>query len=97
MSRSTPDGELLEWRLTSAFAEPSGLVPFLIDWGRTVHPSHRGLPQAELVSFTGSAPEPAEVAWQLDAVGAELAVVTGEAGLGVVLGTPRGVVRLEEL
>ena len=61
MSRSTPEGELLEWRLTSAFAEPSGLVPFLIDWGRTVHPSSRGLPQAELVSFAGFAPEPADL------------------------------------
>ncbi|WP_328329990.1 VOC family protein [Kribbella sp. NBC_00382] len=97
MSRSTPEGDLLEWRLTSAFTEPTGLVPFLIDWGRTVHPSSRGLPQAELVSFMGFAPQPGEVAWMLDAVGAELALAAGEAGLSVVLGTPRGVVRLEEL
>jgi hypothetical protein len=97
MSRSTPDGELLEWRLTPAFAESSGLVPFLIDWGRTVHPSSRALPEAELVSFVGSAPEPGEVVRMLDAVGAELSVAIGEAGLSVVLGTPRGVVRLEEL
>jgi hypothetical protein len=97
MSRSTPEGELLEWRLTAGFAEPTGVVPFLIDWGQTPHPSTRGLPEAELVSFVGFAPEPDEVAWKLAAVGAEVSVATGEAGLSVVLGTPRGVVRLEEL
>ncbi|GAB2716710.1 hypothetical protein GCM10027072_06510 [Streptomyces bullii] len=34
MSRRRPDGTLLEWRLTDGgTAHPSGLVPFLIDWG----------------------------------------------------------------
>lgn len=42
MSRRTPTGELLEWRL--ALPSPllfDGCLPFLIDWGRTAHPALR--------------------------------------------------------
>lgn len=40
MSRRRPDGVMLEWTLTRA-PDPfgDGLVPFLIDWGETPHPS----------------------------------------------------------
>ncbi|WP_327085082.1 VOC family protein [Nonomuraea sp. NBC_01738] len=37
MSRRTPSGDLLEWRLAFA-AEPDPVIPFLIDWGTTPHP-----------------------------------------------------------
>jgi len=52
MSRATPDGEGLHWRLTGL--DPTageGLVPFLIDWGSTPHPASRGLPVVRLRSF----------------------------------------------
>lgn len=43
MSRATPTGDRLEWRLT--FPDPTfdGAVPFLIDWGTTPQP-HRTAP-----------------------------------------------------
>lgn len=57
MSRRKPDGTLLEWRLTDGDdAHPSGLVPFLIDWSATVHPTASGLPTTPLLSLTASAP-----------------------------------------
>ena len=40
MSRRSPTGELLEWKLTiqtKGFGD--GIVPFVIDWGRTPHPA----------------------------------------------------------
>src|SRR5690606_40945488 len=38
MSRQAPDGEVMTWRLTMP---KSTLVPFLIEWGETPHPSDR--------------------------------------------------------
>ena len=41
MSRQRPDGVLLEWELTltSLPIPEGGVLPFFIDWGRTVHPT----------------------------------------------------------
>ncbi len=41
MTRRRPDGVVLEWSVTfTSLAESEGgVLPFLIDWGRTVHPS----------------------------------------------------------
>ncbi|RKS04887.1 glyoxalase-like protein [Nocardiopsis sp. Huas11] len=89
MSRRTPEGELLEWRLTRP-AE-GGVVPFLIDWGDTVPPGRRGLPQVRLVSFTAAHDEPARVERALGAVGADLPVErAGAPGLTAVLEGPGG-------
>lgn len=83
MSRLTPDGSVLAWRLTRRYPLPhDGLVPFLIDWGTTVHPTTSGLPEVELVSFHAEHPDAAAVGRDLAAVGARLEVRTGpKAGL----------------
>jgi hypothetical protein len=48
MSRRTDAGDVLQWRLTPPQIELNdGLVPFLIDWGSTPHPTSRGLPQTD--------------------------------------------------
>jgi hypothetical protein len=79
MSRRTPDGELLEWQLTAVrFDYGDGLVPFLIDWGATPHPTRRGLPEAPLLEFTGRHPDPSSVRPGLTAVGADLRLDLGE-------------------
>lgn len=52
LSRSTPEGELLQWRLTQQREVPARLdVPFLIDWGATRHPGETVAPALELVEF----------------------------------------------
>ena len=51
LSRRTPDGELLQWRLTQAPAPVNYGLPFLIDWGATEQPGLGDLPTVELVSF----------------------------------------------
>jgi catechol 2,3-dioxygenase-like lactoylglutathione lyase family enzyme len=79
MSRRTPDGALLAWRLTPArFDLGDGLVPFLIDWGTTPHPTTRGLPLTPLLEFSARHPDPTPVVEALAALGAELDVTTGE-------------------
>jgi hypothetical protein len=96
MSRSTPDGEVLHWRLTPP--NPTighGLVPFLIDWGGTLPPPSRGLPVIPLASFEASHPAPDSVRAALAALGADLAVRAGNrAGLTVVLNGRHGAVVL---
>ncbi len=54
MSRQSDEG-LLTWRLTMP---RDTLIPFLIEWGETPHPSARDLPLLTLESFAGEHPDP---------------------------------------
>jgi hypothetical protein len=91
MSRRRPDGTLLQWRLTDGDTQhPSGLVPFLIDWGASVHPTASGLPVTPLLELSASAPAPDEIRPLLSAVDVELALSEGALGLTFTLDTPRG-------
>lgn len=96
MSRRRQDGVLLEWQLTlSGPDSESGLVPFLIDWGDSPHPSEDSVHGVELVSLTGVHPSPDRVAVKLAALGQDLAVTEGSApGLRAVLRSPGGEVIL---
>jgi len=80
MSRRTAEGELLQWRLTMPrFDDGGGLVPFLIDWGSSSHPTSRALPRAELRELRGRHPDPASVRPALTALGVDLRLDMGEA------------------
>jgi glyoxalase-like protein len=79
MSRRTGDGQLLEWRLTPPRLDPGDeLVPFLIEWGETPHPTSRPLPETRLVDFQARHPEPDSIRPALDALGVDLPVGLGE-------------------
>ncbi|MCP4004818.1 MAG: VOC family protein [bacterium] len=96
LSRRTPEGALLEWRLTirSEFAG-DGLVPFLIDWGTTPHPASAAASGCKLVGLRAEHPEPAQVLADLEALGASLPVQrAARAVLVVELETPAGRVQL---
>jgi hypothetical protein len=91
MSRMTPAGELLSWRLTSAEPAPyDGVVPFLIDWGSSRHPAESGLPSVELVDFGATHPRADEVNAVLEALDVGLTVVVGEPGLQATVAGPGG-------
>jgi hypothetical protein len=96
MSRATPDGERLHWRLTWTFLDGGvALVPFLIDWGDTAPPPTRGLPEVELVGFEATHPRPDQVREALAALDAELPVRAGNrAALTAVLAGRHGPVVL---
>jgi hypothetical protein len=80
MSRRTADGSLLTWRLTLSAADPAGgLVPFLIDWGSTAHPTAAGLPTLPLLSFGAEHPDPAQIRARLAALDLDLPVRPGPA------------------
>jgi len=91
MSRRRPDGTLLEWRLTDGETQhPSGLVPFLIDWGASVHPTATGLPVVPLLHLSASAPAPEEIRPLLSALDVELPLSSGPLALTFTVDTPRG-------
>ncbi|MCD0443242.1 VOC family protein [Glycomyces sp. A-F 0318] len=77
MSRRTPEGDHIEWRLTlDRERGHSGPVPFLIDWGRTPHPS-AGLPLVPLVGLEAVHPEPDLVEGPIAALDVKLPVKAG--------------------
>ncbi|HKF74523.1 MAG TPA: VOC family protein [Candidatus Dormibacteraeota bacterium] len=96
MTRMRPDGVLLRWRLTAdPPASPGFLVPFLIDWLGSPHPSESAPHGVRLVRLSAEHPDPAAVQPALDALGAGLTVVTGpEPALVALLDTPSGQVEL---
>ena len=66
LSRRTPDGTLLEWRLTRGESRRLD-VPFLIDWGATPQPGLSDIPSIELVSLVRTEADPAPLRAVLDA------------------------------
>lgn len=69
MSRRRPDGELLAWRLAFPPDDLGGVVPFLIDWGDTAHPSTTLPTGSALDELVLTHPDPDRVRRILDAVG----------------------------
>src|SRR5699024_8377689 len=56
LSRRTPGGELLQWRLTRGEGrDPDPSVPFLIDWGTAAQPGLGSIPTLELLSWLSHA------------------------------------------
>jgi hypothetical protein len=96
MQRERPDGVVLQWVLaTRRNAGGDGLVPFLIDWKDSPHPSASTPQGCTLVSLRGEHPDPASVRRDLAAVDAELEVTQAPAvGLVATIATPKGTVEL---
>lgn len=96
MSRTRPDGVVLTWTMTYPCPEGlEALLPVLIDWGATEHPSTslRHLEPLTLERFELHTHEHATVSGWFDALGLsrDVAVVPGETPqYGVVVAGPRG-------
>lgn len=96
MSRMRPDGVNLAWTLTLRDeAAADGLVPFLIDWGETPHPSATAARGCRLVTLRAEHPRPDSVVPLLEAIGEPLDVREGpHARLIAEVACPRGRVEL---
>lgn len=96
MSRTTPDGLELHWRL--AFVEGhdlGGVVPTVIDWLDTPHPSSRLAAQGEVEDLVVEHPEQAEVRRVLDVLELDVpAVVAARPGIVARLRTDDGTIEL---
>ena len=76
LSRALPEGGQLAWQLSLAPAIADGLVPFLIDWGRSEHPGGASA-VCSLEVFRAEHPEPDAVRAKLAALGVALEVGPG--------------------
>lgn len=99
MSRDEPGGESLRWHLSirrDAFGD--GLVPFVIDWDATPHPSERtssGTDRVRLTALRAGHPDPSAIRRALDALGVELEVIPSDSSwLEAFLDGPVGSLRL---
>jgi hypothetical protein len=94
--RARPDGVALHWRLTSPRAMlEAGVVPFLIDWGTSPHPSATAAPGLTLVALAIEHPEPEKLRRVLAPFAIDLPVHRAAVpALVATLDSPRGRVEL---
>lgn len=97
MSRRQPTGEPLTWQVTRLVGGLDGILPFVIDWGQTPHPTE-SLPLVELVTLHVFHPDLPAVASGLKALrlrtGAPVRLESGPARLVATLNTAEGRVEL---
>jgi len=94
-SRARPDGAIMHWRMTPPATRGDGLVPFVIDWGDTEHPSRTAPGGVSLLSLRAEHPRPEEIPKILEALELSLNLIEGlTPALIATLETPRGTVEL---
>jgi hypothetical protein len=95
-SRRRSDGSSLTWRLAGfENSRLDGLVPFLIDWGRSPHPAGTAPAGCALLELRAEHPEAARIQGVLGALGLPIRVDSGpEPGLIATIQGPRGPVEL---
>jgi hypothetical protein len=95
-SREKPDGTVLSWRLSSPDAMPfDGAIPFLINWGSTVHPASTAPHGGELKSIRIEHPKADEVRTALAVLGAVIEVKQAKKyRLAATIKTKRGNIEL---
>lgn len=75
MTRLRSDGTLIQWRLARPPAGPEWLVvPFMIDWGDSPHPSQTSPGGVSLRELHAEHPDPDEVNRRLTAIDVQLPV-----------------------
>jgi Glyoxalase-like domain len=89
MQRQRPDGVMLSWTLT---APTSIALPFLIDWGNSLHPATTAAPGLELVELQASHPAPGPFAETLAVLGVTMGTLPGREMLIVELRGPLGTI-----
>ena len=95
-SRQTTDGTVLRWQLTDPAAMlEGGVIPFLINWGATVHPASTAPRGPALLSLRAEHPDPPGVERVMSVLGLELPVTHAfQPRLVARLGTERGEIDL---
>ena len=94
MSRSRPDGSTLRWRLSDPLALPDGgVIPFVIDWGTTPHPSTDLPNQCKMLELVVSHPAADRLRPALETSDVSI-VAAPEPGIRARLQTPNGEINL---
>ena len=77
-TRTQTNGNILKWQLTEPILEnENGIMPFFLNWEKTIHPS-KTLPQTgEILAFRAIHPNPEFIKKQLKKLGINLIVEKG--------------------
>lgn len=96
LSRQATDGTTLAWQMTRSTPMPkSGMLPFLIDWGSTPHPTTRELPSMRLSNIEIAFPDAPGLQADLAVLGVRsIRVTSGTPALRATVTTPHGVLGL---
>ena len=95
MSRKLAGGDRLSWKLTPAQSLGDGLVPFLIDWGSSVHPTISAPSGCRLLDLRGEHPDPSLLQYPLRALDVTLQVSEAPSvALVATIHSPEGVKEL---
>ena len=95
-SRAKSDGSMLKWKMTNVLPEPEvDAVPFLLDWGLSIHPTS-GLPTScAIIDFKILTDQKVELTKVYDALHLNLMIEQADSTrMELVLGTPKGQVTL---
>lgn len=95
-SRRRPDGSLLEWRMSDPeTVAGDGLLPFLVDWGKSRHPAIDAPRAGTLTRLRATHPDASPIAQALASAGLPMAVANAkEPSLTATFDTLRGPVEL---
>ena len=95
-SRQRPDGAMMQWVTVSIKTDVETVIPFFIEWGRTVtHPSTDSPQGCRLETIAFGHPQPANVREVLARMGIDATVTTSPAAsIAAVLHTPKGTLEL---
>ena len=95
-SRKRPDGVVLSWTYTDPrVVIADRLVPYLIDWGASPHPSVTAAKGVTLVSLRAEHPDAERVQTMLKQLGLDLVVTPGpKPALVATFDSPKGRVRI---
>ena len=96
-SRRRADGLVLQWRLTDLHCViADGVIPFLIDWGTSVHPATAAPRGATLVELKAEHPEPERIRRMLEALALNLSVdAAPRPSLTATIRGPNGIVVID--
>lgn len=95
-SRRRDDGVLLAWRYTNPrTVVADGIIPFLIDWGTTPHPSESAVRGASLITLRVEHPQPEPIRDVARRLGLSLQIDRGsQPALVATIASLRGEVEL---
>ena len=96
LSRTRPDGVTLSWQMTDPYVRvDGGVVPFLIDWGQSLHPAADLADEVRLLALQIRHPRAASVRDKLHRLKIDIEVAPSDhAELVAILDTPAGTVEL---
>ncbi len=95
-SRAKSNGTELKWRMTNVIPTPEvDVVPFLLDWGTSVHPTEGLTKACAIIDFKIYTNQKAELTKIYDALHLNLKIEESDSPrIELVLGTPKGQVTL---